>query len=768
MNYRVAVRALCEFTARGGDLDRRFTPSPSAQEGIAGHATVTARRGAGYEREVPLVGVHGALEVRGRADGYDPATNQLEEIKTHRGDLTRMPDNHRQLHWAQVKVYGALLCSERGLESLTLALVYFDIATQRETRLCETVDAETLWGFFETQCQRFMAWAEQELAHRRRRDALLEALVFPHADFRPGQRDLAESVYKAAGTGSGLLLQAPTGIGKTLGTLFPMLKALPRQRLDRLFFLAAKTPGRRLALDALATLGGEADEADVMALRVLELTARDKACEHPDKACHGESCPLASGFYDRLPAARDAAVARGRLDRAALREVASTHGICPYYLGQEMARWCDVVVGDYNYFFDLHAMLYALTRDQEWRVALLVDEAHNLVDRGRGMYSGELDRGALKALKRRVPTELRRPLDALDRQWRTLHEELGDTPGAGDAADYRVLAEPPTKWLAALQRCTAAIGEYYAERPPETQPAESDADLQRFHLDALHLSRLSESFGDHSLFDLSLRDGRRGSRLSRLCCRNVSPAPFLAERFATAHATVLFSATLSPAGYYRDLLGLPAQTPWRESPSPFSATQLAVHRARHISTRYADRPASLAPISALMAEQYRARPGNYLAFFSSYAYLEQVAARFAEQHPDIPVWCQQRRMDEAARQAFLDRFVEDGRGVGFAVLGGVFGEGVDLPGTRLIGAFVATLGLPQVNPVTEQLRRRLEGLFGQGYDYAYLYPGLQKVVQAAGRVIRTAEDRGVVHLIDDRFTRSDVARLLPQWWSRVE
>ncbi|MCP1328408.1 DEAD/DEAH box helicase, partial [Halomonas sp. 707D4] len=350
--YRVAVRALCEFTARRGDLDYRFTPAPSAQEGIAGHALVASRRGEGYLAEFSLSAPFEGLNVTGRADGYDPAANCLEEVKTHRGDLSRMAENQRALHWAQVKVYGALLCAERALPRVTLSLVYFEIASQKETRLSETFEAFELQGFFHEQCRRFLAWACQEAAHRKARDAALETLTFPHASFRPGQRELAEDVFRAASTERCLLAQAPTGIGKTLATLYPTLRAAARKRLDVVAFLTMKTPGRRLALEALETLTeGETP------LRVVELVARAKACEYPDRACHGEACPLAAGFYDRLPKARAACVARGFLDRAGLREVALEHGVCPYYLGQEMARWADVVVGDVNHWFDAHALL---------------------------------------------------------------------------------------------------------------------------------------------------------------------------------------------------------------------------------------------------------------------------------------------------------------------------------------------------------------------------------------------------------------------------
>lgn len=765
MSYTVAVRALCEFSAKAGDLDVRFTPSPSAQEGIAGHAIVAGRRGGGYEREVTLTGDYQHLRVRGRADGYDPAKNRLEEVKTFRGDLLRQPDNHRALHWAQVKIYGCLLCRARALPEVELALVYFDVIKQKETLLTERYRREELEFFFSTCCERFLQWADQELAHRRARDAALATLAFPHAAFRAGQRELAEAVYQSACTARVLLAQAPTGIGKTLGTLFPLLKAMPGQRLDKVFFLSAKTPGRQLALDAMDTL--RQTQAG-LPLRTLELVAREKSCEHPDKACHGDACPLARGFYDKLPAARAAAAAEPRLHQARLRELALEHGVCPYYLGQEMARWSDLVVGDYNYFFDLSALLYALTSENQWRVALLADEAHNLVERGRGMYSAELDQGALRALKRQAPASLKGPLERFARQWNALNraadEAVSGAVASGAAApgqDYQVHDDPPIAFLLALQKVLTAFTDHFAE-----QPAALDNTLNAFYFEALHFYRVAELFDtDTYLFDSSRHEARgRAGATTRLCLRNVVPAALLAPRFAAAYSTVLFSATLSPPRFYADLLGLPEGTAWVDLPSPFHAGQLQVQLARRISTRYRHRAESVRPIGELIAAQYQQRPGNYLAFFSSYAYLEQVLDAFRLAHPHIAVWAQQRRMTETARTEFLARFHDHNQGIGFAVLGGVFSEGIDLPGERLVGAFIATLGLPQLNPINERFKSHMAELFGDGDHYTYLYPGLRKVIQAAGRVIRTDNDTGVVHLIDDRFARPEIRALLPAWW----
>ncbi|MGC8119641.1 helicase C-terminal domain-containing protein [Marinobacter sp. VGCF2001] len=745
---KVAVRTLCEFVAREGDLDFRYTPAPSAEEGIAGHQALQSKRGYGYKSEYLLTGDCLGLKLSGRADGYHPHKNRVEEIKTHRGDVSRIRPHQRALHRAQLRAYGALLCRQENRKTVELALVYYDTGRDKETALTETATADELWQELETLCDRYKAWAEQEAHHREQRDALLANLRFPFPDFRPRQRQLAETVYKNSIKAGTLLLEAPTGLGKTLGTLFPALMALSAGKQDKLFYLTCRNTARQLALDAVDKLRSVHDERQPWPLRTLELVAKDDACEHPDKACHGESCPLARGFFDRLPDARaEAAQSKVPLNQQELARIAAGHDICPYFLAQEMARWCDLVIGDVNRLFDQSALLHGLIRQNQWRASVLVDEAHNLVDRARGMYSIQLDQQRLLSTRKTAPKPVKAALDRTARAWQSLIRDHGDRP------QPVFLDSLPSQLPGALLGMVSTLTDYLADHPP-------DLALQELLFESVAFLKLADRFGGHSLCEFQ----RAGRGRARLTIQNLIPADFLTERFTAAHSVLLFSATLSPGEYYRDLLGLPDTARFTSLPSPFSAHQLQVQFTPGISTRQPHREQSLQPIAELIARQYRQRPGHYLAFFSSFKYAREASETLAQQAPDVPQRSQQPGMSPDQRRQFLDDFRQPEGRVAFAVLGGVFSEGIDLPGDQLIGAFVATLGLPPFDAWHEILKERLQHRFGAGYDYTYRIPGLQKVAQAAGRVIRTPEDQGVIWLIDDRFTQSATRSLLPSWW----
>lgn len=747
----VSVKTLAEFAAKSGSLDRRFTPSPTAQEGIAGHQEVVLRRPPHYQKEMSLTIQYEGLLIRGRADGYDSEAHCLEEIKTFYGDFEKLPDNHRQLHWAQARLYGWMYCRQHQRNGITLALIYFDLHDQREYRVEEHFTLPELVAYGEDLAEVYWQWQQQINARQQQLSQWIDELAFPYGSFRSAQRQMAESVYKAAATGRVLLAEAPTGTGKTLASIFPAIKAFNKTPVDKIFYLTAKTTGKQLALENLQLIASDGIDTP---LRVLELTAQEKICLEPDKRCTGDSCPFARNFYDKLQQARQAAYTTPLLTRQTLTQLAHTHEICPYYLGMEMSRWVDILVADFNYYFDTSALLHGLTRELNWHPYLLVDECHNLVERARQMYSAELDRSVLLAAKRLAPKPIKTSLERVNRLWLATIKTLDFSETA-----LTLLNASPEKLNLAL---TGFTNDYidFLQRHPD-HPVQHTA-VQEFFFAALNYLEKLELVDEDYCIDMQ----RPQPKQEVLTLRNLIPARPLAARLAQAHSACFFSATLRPAYFYQQMLGLPDDTVYLQVPSPFASQQLQVKVARHISTRYRDRSTAIGPLCDIIEQQVTAATGNYLAFFSSYEFLQQIERELQQRlsSANVTVITQSRRMSEQDREAFIERFTHEQNLLGLAVLGGAFSEGVDLPGDALKGAFIATLGLPQINPVTEHLRQRLQQVFQQGYHFAYLYPGIQKVVQAAGRVIRTQEDTGYLWLLDDRFAQHEVRQLLPEWW----
>jgi DNA excision repair protein ERCC-2 len=747
----VSVRALAEFAAKCGSLDRRFTPSPSAQEGIAGHQEVALRRPSHYQKELSLTIQHEGLLIRGRADGYDSHTNCLEEVKTFYGEFEKLPDNHRQLHWAQAKLYGWMFCTEHQQAKITLALVYFELGEQQEHRLDAHFTRQDLEEYGKRLADIYWQWQQQINTRQQQLAQWIDQLAFPYGKFRGAQREMAESAYKAAATGRVLLAEAPTGTGKTLASLFPAIKAFNKTPVDKIFYLTAKTTGKQLALENLQLI---ATDNAATPLRILELTAQEKICLEPDKRCAGDSCPFARDFYDKLTHARQAAYALPLLTKQSLTQLAHSYQICPYYLGMEMSRWVDIVVADFNYFFDTSALLQGLTREFDWHPYLLIDECHNLIERARQMYSASLNRSDLLAAKRLAPKTLQKSLDRINRLWREALKPL-----VFNDNQLTLLDDSPEKLNLALTGFTNDYIKFLQQHPEH--PVQHTP-VQEFFFNAINYLEKLELVDEDYCIDMQ----RPQPKQEILTLRNLIPARLLASKLANAHCACYFSATLRPAYFYRQLLGLPENTVYLNVPSPFDAKQLHVKIAQHISTRYRDRSAAIEPICAIIAQQLTEAKGNYLAFFSSYEFLQQVeqTLRLRLSTQEVTLITQSRRMSEQDREAFIDRFTQEQNLLGLAVLGGAFSEGIDLPGDALKGVFIATLGLPQINPVTEHLRQRLQQVFQQGYQFAYLYPGIQKVIQAAGRVIRTQDDTGYLWLLDDRFAQQDVRQLLPDWW----
>jgi DNA excision repair protein ERCC-2 len=750
----VPIKPFCAFVAKTGDLDLRFTPVPTAEQGMAGHKAVVYSRHSAYVAEVMIEGVVDGLHLRGRIDGLDAEAATLDEIKTHRGAVERIPANHTALHWAQLRTYGALYGRAEGLVELTLRLCYYDIDERRETQLTVVESVEVLEAELRVRVKQYKHWMAQQRAHVQRRDTMLDGLMFPHANIAEGQAQLMQAVTTCLDEGDSLMAQAPTGVGKTIGVLFPALKALGQGQVDKLFYLTAKNAVQGEVDKALRSL---ATEGKPLPLRVLLLSAKERACVYPDRACHGESCPRAKGFYDRLPAARDAAQHMSRQDLEALKALAQTHQVCPYFLGQEMARWADLVIGDVNYYFDGSAILYALTEQQGWRVAVLVDEAHNLVDRARAMYSASLSQDTLRSVARGVAGSLKSALAGIDRALIAMRDFC--------VQNEVMPSEPPRVLRDALTQAIRQIGRWFAD-----DAGRHDAPLLNLYFDLIGLQRLAERYDTHSLCEVTEGEGASQDLLHEatitFTLHNVVPAPHLLHRLRAAHAVIVFSATLSPPVYHQKMLGLVDDSDFCDVRSGFAAHQLQVRLVSHIATEYRVRHLAARPIATLIADAYAEAPGNYIAYFSSFAYLDQVAAAFIRLAPEIATVKQSAQMSLDDRHAFLRSFTATSRQIGFAVLGGSFSEGVDLPGKRLVGAFVCNLGLTPFTALNARMAAQVDEAFGygSGQRYIYLYPAIQKVVQAVGRVVRTTSDRGTVYLIDRRFGDAHIQQLLPPSW----
>jgi Rad3-related DNA helicase len=794
--HTVRVRDLVEFVLRCGDLggEGRFVGSDRALAGIRGHQKLQRSRPEGYLTEIPVEHVietpDFTLSIRGRIDGLLPTSQPvlLEEIKTIQGAWERADP----LHWAQAKFYGFIYAKDHGFEHLVVQLTYLELETGKVSELRETCSFAELSEFFTATTASYVAWLREQHHWCAVRDQTIATLVFPFPAYRPGQRELAVATYRVLAGGGRLFLAAPTGIGKTISVLFPAIKALGERKLERIFYLTARTVGRAIAEKALEVLrrGG-------LKLRGVTLTAKEKICVQEGQPCDPRTCPLALGYYDRIKPAIQEALVREEITRSTLEEVAQKHQVCPFELSLDVSQWADVVICDYNYVFDPKVYIRRHFEEDGGQYGFLVDEAHNLVDRGREMFSASLESREISEIRRAIKKGVPRCSRALTKLLKEMRElaspggDLADLPEPSDPSSELNLfpAQPPvpTEPLPPPRQEMARMGNEAdgvitkRELPQglmplvETALAEAEAWLARneesaFREDLLGLYFQLFSFRRTAeLYDQRyvtiIEDG--ASARIRLFC--LDPSFLLRQALARGKAAVFFSATLTPMEYYRTLLGGDPGDGVLQLPSPFPQENLAVIIQDRIATNFKARTDSRKEVVEAIAQLVQGRRGNYLVYFPSYQYLNDVLGDFQAAHPLTQVLVQKPGMTEAERDAFLATFsVEHGETlVGFAVLGGIFGEGIDLVGERLIGAVIVGVGLPQLCVERDLIRDYFQNQNSVGFDYAYTFPGMNRVLQAVGRVIRSDTDRGIVLLIDTRFNEPRYRRMFPAWWRFV-
>jgi DNA excision repair protein ERCC-2 len=755
---QISVRELVEWVLRSGDLVFEFGAGGlnRSLEGIRGHQKLQKSRPDEYEKEVTVshrLETDGfVLDIGGRIDGIYRLPDRVivEEIKTTNRSLESLKEEENKTHRAQVNLYGYIYAEANHLDEVTSRLTYYHIDSGNTLELDRVYSLKKLEAFFRDLVNRYLEWARTIEEWAGCRDASIRSLDFPFAAYRPGQRQMALSVYYAIKKGDRLIIQASTGIGKTMAVLFPAIKTLAEGYTRKLFYLTARTTGRTVAEKSLEEMRSRG-----LKLKSLTLTAKEKICFNPDKACHPEECAFARGYFDRLNDALEEMFRQDAFNRGAIEEAAQRHRICPFEFSLELSLWADCIICDFNYAFDPNVYLKRFFQDDGGgEYTFLVDEAHNLVDRSRQMFSAELHKQSFMQLRRTVKDRLPFLYKAMGkingwfnrvkREWQTVDNEYSQP-------------EPPEALYPLLGKFCKVAETWLIQniRTPLRQP------VMDLYFEVMRFLKAAELYDDSYATCFQAAD--RDLKVKLFC---IDPSVQLGEALKRGQAAVFFSATMTPLHYFQHILGCGASAKKLVFTSPFPRENLCLLAADHISTRYAHREQTKSAVCRTIVSLVKQKQGNYLLFFPSYQYLTMVLHPLAEHFYEGEIIVQAPGMGEPEREAFLDRFTRDHRKtlVGFAVMGGIFGEGIDLVGDHLTGAVIVGVGLPGIGPERNLIRQYFGRHLGAGYEYAYLYPGFNRVQQAAGRVIRTEQDRGVVLLIGDRFRRHQYHSLFPPEW----
>ena len=765
----ISVQNLLEYAQQSGDLSMGTYSSSRAVEGTRGHATVRKALkneltgDTVYEAEVPvsfmLEGKSTILEVTGRIDGVlkDASGITIHEIKTTTISLEHIEHDYNPQHWAQAKCYAYMFAYQYGLDYIAIRLTYYQLDEKQEKSFMDLYSIEALEEFFMPLVRECLTWQDMIHGWCSSRNESIEKLEFPYSGYRLGQQEFIDSVYKSIKEGDLLFAQAPTGTGKTIASLYPAAKALGEGLTSKVFYLTAKTTTRALAEKALEDM-----RAKGLKLKSITITAKEKICFCEDPTCDKESCEYAANYYGKVKKAVADALSEDYLDRFTIEKYAKLHSVCPFELSLDLSLWCDIIICDYNYLFDPRVYLKRFFT-QRGDYCFLIDEAHNLVDRARDMYSSELSKRSFFELKRGVKAEI----PAINEMTNQLYKYFLNTAKVLISEEddegkgfYRVRRDRPNELYELLESFTGYLENWLPRNPPVSF---MEALLETY-FNCLNFMKIMELYDESyvTCYDKSSRDFK-----IKLFC--VDPSKLLKNAMNKGRASVLFSATLSPMGYFTEMLGGGRDARVLTLPSPFPAENLCVYVDDTISTKYKMRPFSYDNIAGAILEAVSSRVGNYMVFFPSFDYLNEVYYRFMGIKSDIRTLYQIAGMSEAARQEFLDEFDSIGGVslVGFAVLGGVFGEGIDLTGDRLSGAIIVGVGLPQICNERNIIKRHFDEQSCAGFEYAYTYPGINRVLQAAGRVIRTENDMGVVILLDERFSYHTYRELLPSEWSPI-
>ena len=762
LKVRISVRNLVEFILRSGDLDNSRGSSGDKEAMLKGgrlHRKIQRSMKGNYQAEVSLKRESEyedvIIQVEGRADGIFTEDGEfwIDEIKGTYGNLQAM-EVPVPVHRAQAMCYGWIYGEKEGLSQIGIQMTYSHLDTEDTRRFREIFSMEELKKWYQELLDAYHKWIAYSLSWKKERNASMKDLQFPFP-YREGQREIVSGVYHTVSSKKTLFVQAPTGVGKTMSAIFPSVRAIGEGKGETLFYLTAKTITGTVAWEAFHTL-----RENGLKFKVTAITAKEKLCFLDSPECTPEKCPYAKGHFDRV---NDAVYELWTTEEVYSREVIRAHAekwqVCPFEMCLDLSVWVDGVICDYNYAFDPNVHLKRFFGENiSGDYIFLIDEAHNLVERGREMYSAEISRQTLFTLRKKIRKhfpKLARALDKASRQMLELEEDLKASQNP-----YQVLSNPGVLPVTFLT-LSGELEEILEEKNLEEELRKEILEFYFVVRDFLNVSELV----DENYVVYTECFGENDFRLRLFC---VNPAANLSEYLKKGRSAVFFSATLFPMLYYRELLTTETDAYGIYVQSPFSAKNRRILIGSDVSSRYTRRNhTEYRKIAEYISRCVWQRQGNYMVFFPSYRLMEDVYQVYEEEFSVDWVRCirQNSDMTEREREEFLEEFQSrEGTLVGFCVLGGIFSEGVDLTGESLIGAIIVGTGLPQIGSEREILKEYYDRKKQSGFDYAYRYPGMNKVLQAAGRVIRTKEDRGVILLLDDRFLGRDYGEIFPREW----
>lgn len=788
---KISIRNLVEFVLRSGDLDNRFTGSSRAAEGTRIHQKIQKSYKKLYSKEANLM--QGSEEkvsyssevqlriiceykeftfnVEGRADGIIIKNNDvtIDEIKSTAKSLQDINEDYNLLHWAQAQCYAYIYAVQNNMDEINVQLTYFQINTEEIKYLNKQFNIKELEEFFYDLLDKYLIWAKFTKQWIEVRDNSIGEIAFPFNTYRKGQRQLAVAVYGTIKEGKKIFIQAPTGIGKTISTLFPGIKAMREGFTSKIFYLTAKTITRKVAEEAVIKM-----KQSNLRFKSITLTAKDKICFNPGKACNPEECEFARGHFDRVnDGILDILNNEDVLVREVIEKYARKYNICPFEFSLDLAVWADCVICDYNYVFDPRVYLKRFFDGSNNDFTLLIDEAHNLVDRAREMFSSEIDKKSflnvkklLKDKSKKVSKELNKinsymiKLKKEIEESENIHESSLELQGEVIMKNHKtvVIHDSMDKLVFQLRRLNEIVEQWLTENNDKSGEIE---ELLQLYFNCTAFIRTSELYDERYVTIVQEADGNLS--IKYFC---LDPSYLLKETLKRAKSSIFFSATLTPIDYFRDILGGEEGDYKLRLQSPFDTDNRQVLICSNISTKFKNRDNSTYEIVRIIYETTALKKGNYLVFFPSYKYMKDTYDAFSINHPDTKILLQQSDMGEEERENFLLEFKENPEEtlIAFAVLGGIFSEGIDLKSDKLIGAIIIGVGLPQICVERDIIKNYFQHKNKMGYEYSYIYPGMNKVLQAGGRVIRTEKDTGVILLIDERYNTYTYKKLLPEEW----